>query len=80
MTKNVQPMTNMDQDNCEWFWSVQKGFGGFDGGAGFGGFEDMFSASLVVLLVTNVTSSDLQYRVDISFRRAIFGAEGLLQS
>ena len=56
----------------------QGGFGGFDGGAGFGGFEDIFS-SFFGGATRNPNAprqgDDLQYRVNLSFEEAIFGAE-----
>ena len=57
----------------------QGGFGGFDGGAGFGGFEDIFSSSFGGGATRNPNAprqgDDLQYRVNLSFEEAIFGAE-----
>ena len=57
----------------------QGGFGGFDGGAGFGGFEDIFSSFFGGGATRNPNAprqgDDLQYRVDLSFEEAIFGAE-----
>ena len=57
----------------------QGGFGGFDGGAGFGGFEDIFSSFLGGGATRNPNAprqgDDLQYRVNLSFEEAIFGAE-----
>lgn len=57
----------------------QGGFGGFDGGAGFGGFEDIFSSFFGGGATRNPNASrqgdDLQYRVNLSFEEAIFGAE-----
>ena len=56
------------------------GFGGFDGGAGgFGGFEDIFSSFFGGGGAQNPSAprqgDDLQYRVNLSFEEAIFGAE-----
>ncbi len=57
----------------------QGGFGGFDGGAGFGGFEDIFSSFFGGGATRNPNAprqgDDLQYRVNLSFEEAIFGAE-----
>lgn len=57
----------------------QGGFGGFDGGAGFGGFEDIFSSFFGGGATRNpnapLQGDDLQYRVNLSFEEAIFGAE-----
>ena len=57
----------------------QGGFGGFDGGAGFGGFEDIFSSFFGGSATRNPNAprqgDDLQYRVNLSFEEAIFGAE-----
>ena len=57
----------------------QGGFGGFDGGAGFGGFEDIFSSFFGGGASRNPNAprqgDDLQYRVNLSFEEAIFGAE-----
>ena len=57
----------------------QGGFGGFDGGAGFGGFEDIFSSSFGGGATRNPNAprqgDDLQYRVNLSFEEAVFGAE-----
>ena len=57
----------------------QGGFGGFDGGAGFGGFEDIFSSFFGGGATRNTNAprqgDDLQYRVNLSFEEAIFGAE-----
>ena len=56
------------------------GFGGFDGG-GFGGFEDIFSSFFGggggATRNPNAPrqGDDLQYRVNLSFEEAIFGAE-----
>ena len=54
------------------------GFGGFDG-AGFGGFEDIFSSFFGGGATRNPNAprqgDDLQYRVNLSFEEAIFGAE-----
>lgn len=54
------------------------GFGGFDGG-GFGGFEDIFSSFFGGGGMRNPNAprqgDDLQYRVNLSFEEAIFGAE-----
>lgn len=55
------------------------GFGGFDGGAGFGGFEDIFSSFFGGGAARNPNAprqgDDLQYRVNLSFEEAVFGAE-----
>ena len=55
------------------------GFGGFDGGAGFGGFEDIFSSFFGGGASRNPNAprqgDDLQYRVNLSFEEAVFGAE-----
>ena len=57
----------------------QGGFGGFDGGAGFGGFEDIFSSFFGGGATRNPNAprqgDDLQYRVNLTFEEAIFGAE-----
>ena len=57
----------------------QGGFGGFDGGAGFGGFEDIFSSFFGGGATRNPNAprqgDDLQYRDNLSFEEAIFGAE-----
>ena len=57
----------------------QGGFGGFYGGAGFGGFEDIFSSFFGGGATRNPNAprqgDDLQYRVNLSFEEAIFGAE-----
>ena len=57
----------------------QGGFGGFDGGAGFGGFEDIFSSFFGGGATRHPNAprqgDDLQYRVNLSFEEAIFGAE-----
>ena len=57
----------------------QGGFGGFDGGAGFGDFEDIFSSFFGGGATRNPNAprqgDDLQYRVNLSFEEAIFGAE-----
>ncbi len=57
----------------------QGGFGGFDGGAGFGGFEDIFSSFFGGGPTRNPNAprqgDDLQYRVNLTFEEAIFGAE-----
>ena len=57
----------------------QGGFGGFDGGACFGGFEDIFSSFFGGGATRNPNAprqgDDLQYRVNLSFEEAIFGAE-----
>ena len=57
----------------------QGGFSGFDGGAGFGGFEDIFSSFFGGGATSNPNAprqgDDLQYRVNLSFEEAIFGAE-----
>ena len=54
------------------------GFGGFDG-AGFGGFEDIFSSFFGGGASRNPNAprqgDDLQYRVNLKFEEAIFGAE-----
>ena len=57
----------------------QGGFGGLDGGAGFGGFEDIFSSFFGGGASRNPNAprqgDDLQYRVNLSFEEAVFGAE-----
>ena len=57
----------------------QCSFGGFDGGAGFGGFEDIFSSFFGGGATRNPNAprqgDDLQYRVNLSFEEAVFGAE-----
>ena len=57
----------------------QGSFGGFDGGAGFGGFEDIFSSFFGGGATRNPNAprqgDDLQYRVNLSFPEAVFGAE-----
>ena len=57
----------------------QGGFGGFDGGAGFGGFEDIFSSFFGGGPTRNPNAprqgDDLQYRVNLTFEEAVFGAE-----
>ena len=57
----------------------QGGFGGFDGGAGFGGFEDIFSSFFGGGAARNPNAprqgDDLEYRVNLSFEEAVFGAE-----
>ena len=57
----------------------QGGFGGFDGGAGFGGFEDIFSSFFGGGAARNPNAprqgDDLQYRVNLIFEEAVFGAE-----
>ena len=57
----------------------QGSFGGFDGGAGFGGFEDIFSSFFGGGATRNPNAprqgDDLQYRVNLSFEEAVFGAE-----
>ena len=57
----------------------QGGFGGFDGGAGLGGFEDIFSSFFAGGASRNPNAprqgDDLQYRVNLSFEEAVFGAE-----
>lgn len=58
----------------------QGSFGGFDGGAGFGGFEDIFSSFFGGGGATRNPNAprqgdDLQYRVNLSFEEAVFGAE-----
>ena len=54
------------------------GFGGFDG-SGFGGFEDIFSSFFGGGASRNPNAprqgDDLQYRVNLRFEEAIFGAE-----
>ena len=66
------------QDGANGFGG-QGGFGGFDGGAGFGGFEDIFSSFFGGGATRNPNAprqgDDLQYRVNLSFEEAIFGAE-----
>ena len=65
-----------DGANC---FGGQGSFGGFDGGAGFGGFEDIFSSFFGGGATRNPNAprqgDDLQYRVNLSFEEAIFGAE-----
>lgn len=55
-----------------------SGFSGFDGG-GFGGFEDIFSSFFGGGASRNPNAprqgDDLQYRVNLQFEEAIFGAE-----
>ena len=57
----------------------QGSFGGFDGDAGFGGFEDIFSSFFGGGATRNPNAprqgDDLQYRVNLSFEEAVFGAE-----
>ena len=57
----------------------QGSFGGFDGGAGVGGFEDIFSSFFGggATRIPNAPrqGDDLQYRVNLSFEEAVFGAE-----
>ena len=57
----------------------QGSFGGFDGGAGFGGFEDIYSSFFGGGATRNPNAprqgDDLQYRVNLSFEEAVFGAE-----
>ena len=57
----------------------QGSFGGSDGGAGFGGFEDIFSSFFGGGATRNPNAprqgDDLQYRVNLSFEEAVFGAE-----
>ncbi|GEB92964.1 molecular chaperone DnaJ [Streptococcus thermophilus] len=57
----------------------QGSFGGFNGGAGFGGFEDIFSSFFGGGATRNPNAprqgDDLQYRVNLSFEEAVFGAE-----
>ena len=57
----------------------QGSFGGFDGGAGFGGIEDIFSSFFGGGATRNPNAprqgDDLQYRVNLSFEEAVFGAE-----
>ena len=57
----------------------QGSFGGFDGGAGFGGFEDIFLSFFGGGATRNPNAprqgDDLQYRVNLSFEEAVFGAE-----
>ena len=57
----------------------QGSFGGFDGGAGFGGFEDIFSSFFGGGATRKPNAprqgDDLQYRVNLSFEEAVFGAE-----
>ena len=71
-------MTNTDQ-MVRMVLVVKGGFGGFDGGAGFGGFEDIFSSFFGGGATRNPNAprqgDDLQYRVNLSFEEAIFGAE-----
>ena len=60
------------------FGGGSGGFGGFDG-AGFGGFEDIFSSFFGGGASRNPNAprqgDDLQYRVNLKFEEAIFGAE-----
>ena len=56
------------------------GFGGFDGAGGFGGFEDIFSSFFGGGGASRNPNAprqgdDLQYRVNLTFEEAIFGAE-----
>ena len=56
------------------------GFGGFDGAGGFGGFEDIFSSFFGGGGASRNPNAprqgdDLQYRVNLSFEEAVFGAE-----
>lgn len=56
------------------------GFGGFDGAGGFGGFEDIFSSFFGGGGASRNPNAprqgdDLQYRVNLKFEEAIFGAE-----
>ncbi|WP_294427218.1 molecular chaperone DnaJ [uncultured Streptococcus sp.] len=56
------------------------GFDGFNGGAGFGGFEDIFSSFFGGGGATRNPNAprqgdDLQYRVDLTFEEAVFGVE-----
>ena len=71
-------MTTYGPDGANGFGG-QGGFGGFDGGAGFGGFEDIFSSFFGGGATRNPNAprqgDDLQYRVNLSFEEAIFGAE-----
>ena len=57
----------------------QGSFGGFDGCAGFGGFEDSCSSFFGGGATRNPNAprqgDDLQYRVNLSFEEAVFGAE-----
>ena len=74
MPKNVQPMTNTDQ-TVRTVLVAKVGFGGFDGGAGFGGFEDIFSSFFGGGATRNPNAprqgDDLQYRVNLSFEEAV---------
>ena len=56
------------------------GFGGFNGAGGFGGFEDIFSSFFGGGGASRNPNAprqgdDLQYRVNLTFEEAIFGAE-----
>ena len=56
------------------------GFGGFGGnGGGFGGFEDIFSSFFGGGASRNPNAprqgDDLQYRVNLEFEEAVFGAD-----
>lgn len=77
-----QKRTAYDQygpDGANAGFGGQGGFGGFDGGAGFGGFEDIFSSFFGGGASRNPNAprqgDDLQYRVNLSFEEAVFGAE-----
>lgn len=77
-----QKRTAYDQygpDSANAGFGGQGGFGGFDGGAGFGGFEDIFSSFFGGGASRNPNAprqgDDLQYRVNLSFEEAVFGAE-----
>ena len=65
--------------DCANGFGGQGSFGGFDGGAGFGGFEDIFSSFFGGGATRNPNAprqgDDLQYRVNLSFEEAVFGAE-----
>ena len=79
MSKNGLLMTNMVLRGANGgFGGGAGGFGGFDG-AGFGGFEDIFSSFFGGGASRNPNAprqgDDLQYRVNLKFEEAIFGAE-----
>lgn len=62
------------------FGGGASGFGGFDGAGGFGGFEDIFSSFFGGGGASRNPNAprqgdDLQYRVDLTFEEAVFGAE-----
>ena len=79
-TKNVLPMTNMVLLEPTVVFGGAGGFGGFDGAGGFGGFEDIFSSFFGGGGASRNPNAprqgdDLQYRVNLTFEEAIFGAE-----